>query len=74
MFVNNGQEWEASDSGAKPNEALSWGKLRLDSEFVKVYGDANLALPLIVSGSELMNKEKHRRDIEFKESVRERRR
>ena len=68
VFVNTGSEWEASDSGAKPNEALSWGKLRLDSEFAKVYGDANVVAPLLVAGSVLRDKEKYRRDLEWHES------
>jgi len=69
VFVNTGSEWEASDSGAKPNEALSWGKLRLDSEFAKVYGDANVVAPLLIAGSVLKDKEKYRRDIEYQEYI-----
>ena len=67
VFVNTGSEWEASDSGAKPNEALSWGKLKLDSEFAKVYGDANVVAPLLIAGSVLKDKQKYRRDIEWHE-------
>jgi len=68
IFVNTGSEWEASDSGAKPNEALSWGKIRVDAEFAKVYGDANVVAPLLVAGSVLRDKERFRRDKEWKES------
>ena len=67
IYLNNGAEWEASDSGAKPTEALSWGKLRLDSEYAKIYGDANLVAPLLIAGSVLRNTEKYRRDIEYTE-------
>jgi deoxyhypusine synthase len=49
--VNTGHEFEASDSGAKPTEALSWGKIRLDAEYVKLYSEVSLALPLLVAGS-----------------------
>ena len=28
VFVNTGQEFDGSDSGAKPDEAISWGKVR----------------------------------------------
>lgn len=65
VFVNTGSEWEASDSGAKPTEALSWGKLKIDSEFAKVYGDANVVAPLLIAGSVLRDTEKYRRDLEW---------
>lgn len=49
VFVNTGQEFDGSDSGAKPDEAISWGKIRMDARPVKVTGDATLVFPLIVS-------------------------
>jgi len=49
VFVNTGQEFDGSDSGASPDEAISWGKIRLDSKPVKVCADATIAFPLIVS-------------------------
>lgn len=49
VFVNTGQEFDGSDSGARPDEAISWGKIRLDARPVKVYADASLILPLLVS-------------------------
>jgi deoxyhypusine synthase len=67
VYVNTGSEWEASDSGAKPSEALSWGKIRLDALYAKVYGDANLVAPLLIAGSNFKNKEKYRRDLEYQE-------
>ena len=48
VFVNTGQEFDGSDSGAKPDEAVSWGKVR-DATPVKVYADATLILPLLVA-------------------------
>lgn len=36
MYVNTGQEFDGSDSGARPDEAVSWGKIKMDSESVKV--------------------------------------
>lgn len=33
---NTGQEFDGSDSGARPDEAVSWGKIRAGSEAVKV--------------------------------------
>ena len=49
VFVNTGQEFDGSDSGARPDEAVSWGKIRMEAKPVKVYADATLAFPLIVS-------------------------
>ncbi|XP_029294446.1 deoxyhypusine synthase [Cottoperca gobio] len=49
VFVNTGQEFDGSDSGARPDEAVSWGKIRTDAKPVKVYADASLVFPLIVS-------------------------
>ena len=49
VFVNTGQEFDGSDSGAKPDEAISWGKIKMDAKPVKLCCDASLALPLLVS-------------------------
>ena len=49
VFVNTGQEFDGSDSGARPDEAVSWGKIRMDATPVKVYADATIVFPLIVS-------------------------
>ena len=35
-FQNTGQEFDGSDSGARPDEAVSWGKIRAGAESVKV--------------------------------------
>ena len=37
VFVNTGQEYDGSDAGARPDEAISWGKLRLNANPVKVH-------------------------------------
>ncbi|GAB5367277.1 hypothetical protein AAMO2058_001216400 [Amorphochlora amoebiformis] len=49
VFVNTGQEFDGSDSGARPDEAISWGKIKVEAKPVKVYGDASLIWPLLVS-------------------------
>lgn len=38
-----------SAGGASPGEALSWGKARIDSSPVKVYGECSLLFPLIAA-------------------------
>ena len=49
VFVSTAQEFDGCDSGAKPDEAVSWGKIRLDAKPVKVHGDATIIFPLLVA-------------------------
>lgn len=49
VFINTGQEFDGSDSGASPDEAISWGKIRIDAKPVKVCSDASIAFPLLVA-------------------------
>ncbi|KAM5540358.1 hypothetical protein V8D89_005816 [Ganoderma adspersum] len=51
VYINTGQEFDGSDSGARPDEAVSWGKIRAGSESVKVYADATLVFPLLVAAT-----------------------
>ena len=36
VFINTAQEFDGSDSGARPDEAVSWGKIRDSAKTVKV--------------------------------------
>lgn len=36
VYINTGQEFDGSDAGARPDEAVSWGKIKSDAESVKV--------------------------------------
>eukprot|EP01120_Amphizonella_sp_Union-15-10_P013136 TRINITY_DN6069_c0_g1_i1.p1 TRINITY_DN6069_c0_g1~~TRINITY_DN6069_c0_g1_i1.p1 ORF type:complete len:372 (-),score=65.73 TRINITY_DN6069_c0_g1_i1:127-1242(-) len=49
VYINTAQEFDGSDAGASPDEAVSWGKIRSDATPVKVCADATLVFPLIVS-------------------------
>lgn len=49
VFINTGLEYDGSDSGASPDEAVSWGKIRIDAKPVKVSCDASIAFPLLVA-------------------------
>eukprot|EP01062_Namystynia_karyoxenos_P063245 TRINITY_DN56058_c0_g1_i1.p2 TRINITY_DN56058_c0_g1~~TRINITY_DN56058_c0_g1_i1.p2 ORF type:complete len:369 (+),score=118.72 TRINITY_DN56058_c0_g1_i1:89-1195(+) len=49
VFIGTGQEFDGSDAGARPDEAVSWGKIRIDTKFVKVYVDAALVFPALVA-------------------------
>ena len=37
VFINTAQEFDGSDSGAHPDEAVSWGKIRGSAKTVKVW-------------------------------------
>jgi deoxyhypusine synthase len=49
VYLNNAQEFDGSDAGARPEEAISWGKILPDARSVKVFGDATILFPLIVA-------------------------
>ncbi|KAK1224384.1 Deoxyhypusine synthase [Marasmius sp. AFHP31] len=51
VFINTGQEFDGSDSGARPDEAISWGKIRAGAQSVKVHGDATLIFPMLVAAT-----------------------
>ncbi|KAJ7950029.1 deoxyhypusine synthase [Quillaja saponaria] len=49
VYINTAQEFDGSDSGAHPDEAVSWGKIRGSAKIVKVHCDATIAFPLLVA-------------------------
>jgi deoxyhypusine synthase len=49
VYINTSPEYDGSDSGALPEEAVSWGKISPDAKRVKVYSEASLVFPLIVA-------------------------
>nr|CAG28992.1 homospermidine synthase [Heliotropium indicum] len=49
VYINTAQEFDGSDSGARPDEAVSWGKIRASAKKVKVHCDATIAFPLVVA-------------------------
>lgn len=51
VYVNTGDEYDASDSGANTQEAISWSKIKPDAEHVKVKADASIVFPLLVEGA-----------------------
>lgn len=46
VFVNTGHEFDGSDSGASPDEAISWGKIRITAQPVKVSCKSMKTTPL----------------------------
>mmetsp|Transcript_887 Transcript_887/g.870 ORF Transcript_887/g.870 Transcript_887/m.870 type:complete len:379 (-) Transcript_887:95-1231(-) len=51
VYINTGQEFDGSDAGARPDEAISWGKIKAEAKQVKVYADASIVFPLIVAAT-----------------------
>lgn len=49
VYVNTAQEFDGSDAGARPEEAISWGKLLPHARHVKLHADATLVFPLLVA-------------------------
>ncbi|KAH0548049.1 Deoxyhypusine synthase [Trichoglossum hirsutum] len=51
VYVNTAQEFDGSDAGARPDEAVSWGKIKAGGDTVKVYAEATVVFPLIVAAT-----------------------
>lgn len=51
VYLTTAQEFDGSDSGGNPEEAVSWGKIKVNAPRVKVVCDASIAFPLLVAGS-----------------------
>ena len=51
VYINTSQEYDGSDAGALPSEAVSWGKILSNALSVKVFADATIIFPLLVAES-----------------------
>ncbi|TAQ86135.1 hypothetical protein B7494_g5537 [Chlorociboria aeruginascens] len=51
VYINTAQEFDGSDAGATPDEAVSWGKIKVGADSVKVYVEATACFPLIVAAT-----------------------
>jgi len=49
VYISTADEWDGSLSGARPREAVSWGKISAKAKRIMIEGDASLILPIIVS-------------------------
>nr|Q9AXQ8.1 RecName: Full=Deoxyhypusine synthase [Dianthus caryophyllus]AAG53644.1 deoxyhypusine synthase [Dianthus caryophyllus] len=61
VFINTAEEFDGSDSGARPDEAISWGKISGSAKTVKVHCDATIAFPLLVAETFAAKREKERK-------------
>jgi deoxyhypusine synthase len=50
VYINTAQEFDGSDSGARIEEAITWGKVKVDAPNIKIHCDATIAFPLLVAG------------------------
>ncbi len=48
VYINTGTDQDGSDAGAHPDEAVSWGKIKLTAKPVKVWAEATLVLPILI--------------------------
>jgi deoxyhypusine synthase len=48
VYFNNAIEEDGSDAGARPDEAVSWGKIRCKGDSIKVFGDITINFPIVV--------------------------
>jgi deoxyhypusine synthase len=51
VYISTAVEYDGSDSGGNPEEAISWGKLQPKGEHVKVACEASIAFPLLIAGA-----------------------
>jgi deoxyhypusine synthase len=51
VYINNAAEFDGSDAGARPDEAVSWGKIQPKAKSIKVFGDVTILFPLVVAGA-----------------------
>jgi deoxyhypusine synthase len=47
--VSTADEWDGSLSGARPREAVSWGKISEKAKRIMVEGDATVVLPIMTA-------------------------
>ena len=55
VCINTATEVDGSDSGARPDEAKSWGKIAAEARAVKVYSETSLVLPILVGETFVRN-------------------
>jgi deoxyhypusine synthase len=49
VYISTADEWDGSLSGARPREAVSWGKISEKAKRIMIEGDATVIMPIIAS-------------------------
>ncbi|XP_076921721.1 deoxyhypusine synthase-like [Bidens hawaiensis] len=70
VFINTAQEFDASDSGAPPDEAVSWGKISASAKSVKVQCEASIAFLVLVAETFAAKREKEKQMLAAKRKKR----
>lgn len=47
VYITTAVEWDGSLSGARPHEAITWGKIKEEARKIVVYADATITIPII---------------------------
>jgi deoxyhypusine synthase len=62
VYISTADEWDGSLSGARPREAVSWGKISEKARRIMIEGDATVIMPVMVSSLlERLNKTEQNR-------------
>lgn len=57
VYINTAQEFDGSDAGARPDEAVSWGKIKADANSIKVSSTTDFYLLQNINSSRYMPKQ-----------------
>ncbi len=49
VYISTADEWDGSLSGARPREAVSWGKINEKAKMTMIEGDATMVMPVMTS-------------------------
>jgi deoxyhypusine synthase len=49
VYISTAVEWDGSLSGARPREAVSWGKISEKAKHIMIEGDATILMPIMIS-------------------------
>lgn len=63
VYLNTDHTADGSNAGADCEEAISWGKVKTDGKYVKVFGDFTLSFPLLCM---LLERKRVFKEIEVK--------
>jgi deoxyhypusine synthase len=51
VYITTAQEFDASDSGGNQQEAMTWAKLKINAQSVKIKCEATIVFPLMVAAT-----------------------
>jgi deoxyhypusine synthase len=51
VYINTSSDFDGSDSGARIDEAITWGKVKPHAPAVKIHADATIVFPIIIAST-----------------------